>query len=30
LLYLIVGTRSIGCWYAQQGKPLIHLGHFHP
>lgn len=30
LLYLIVGTRSIGCWYAQQGKPLTHLGHFHP
>lgn len=28
LLYLIVGTQTIGCWHAQVGRPLYLLGHF--
>lgn len=28
LLYVIVGIRSVGCWYAQRGKALSLLGHF--
>lgn len=30
LLYLIVGTRTIGCWYACAGQPLFLLGHLQP
>lgn len=30
LLYLIVGTSTIGCWYARPRKPLNFLGHFEP
>lgn len=28
LLYLIVGTETIGCWHAHTGRPLTLLGHF--
>jgi Vesicle coat complex COPII, subunit SEC24/subunit SFB2/subunit SFB3 len=30
ILYLIVGTRSIGCWFAKSGSPLVLLGYFTP
>lgn len=30
LLYLIVGTQAIGCWYAHAAQPLTLLGHFKP
>jgi integrative and conjugative element protein (TIGR02256 family) len=28
ILYLIVGTRRIGCWFASPGFPLVFLGYF--
>ena len=28
LLYVIVGTQTIGCWHACAGRPLILLGHY--
>lgn len=30
LVYIIVGTRTIGCWFAKPNLPLILLGHFKP
>ncbi|WP_195431963.1 Mov34/MPN/PAD-1 family protein [Morganella morganii] len=30
LLYLIVGTCTIGCWYAQREEELMLLGYFKP
>lgn len=30
LLYLIVGTKTIGCWYAHPGQELTLLGYFAP
>ena len=30
LLYLIVGTQTIGCWHARAAQPLIFLGYFKP
>lgn len=30
ILYLIIGTRSIGCWFAKYGFPLVFLGYFTP
>lgn len=30
ILYLIVGTRSIGFWFAKSGFPLVFLGYFNP
>ncbi|WP_288841659.1 Mov34/MPN/PAD-1 family protein [uncultured Deefgea sp.] len=30
LLYIIVGTKNIGCWFAKYKEPLILLGYFEP
>ena len=30
LVYIIVGTHTIGCWFARPNLPLAHLGYFKP